>query len=296
MILVIGGTGFVGRALIRYLVTMGLSVRTLLRPSKTSPALPLSIPVEVAVCSLKDERSLRSAMKDVKVVYNLAGAERAGGRADLMGVDIEGTQIVAKVARQAGVNRVIYLSHLGASRASAFPLLKAKALAEQALIQSGINYTIFRSAPAYGPGDQFTIPLVRLINMNPFFLLMPANGTSVLQPIWIEDLAACLALAMNDEKTQNQVFEIGGPECLTFRDIMELIMQTINVRRLIIPITPAYLRLIALWVEQTNSSFPISSFWIDYLASDRMAPLDVLPRNFGIMPVRMAYQLQYLKG
>ncbi len=98
MILVTGGTGFMGRVLIRHLVIMGKQVRMLLRPSPTSPNLPRGIPVEVAVCSLQDQRSLRSVMKGVDVIYHLASAERLGSsRADLTGVDIEGTRSLVEV-------------------------------------------------------------------------------------------------------------------------------------------------------------------------------------------------------
>ena len=93
MILVTGGTGFIGQALIRQLVSLGKPVRTLLRPSIVTPNLPRGIPIEVAVSSFDDERSLRAAMKGVDVIYHLAGSERLGSRlADLVGVDIEGTK------------------------------------------------------------------------------------------------------------------------------------------------------------------------------------------------------------
>src|SRR5512146_1502255 len=121
MILVTGGTGFIGQALVRQLVAAGKSVRLLLRPSPTSPRLPRGVAVEVAVSSLKDERGLRSALKGVDVVFHLAGAERIGSRSNLEGVDIDGSRSLASVIRQAGVERVFFISHLGADRSSAFP-------------------------------------------------------------------------------------------------------------------------------------------------------------------------------
>ena len=129
MILVTGGTGFIGKSLIRNLVESGNVVRTLIRPSPRSPELPHGVPVEIAVSSLNDARSLRAAMVGVKVVYHLAGVERRGAYADLMAVDIQGTRLVTEAAADAGVERIFFLSHLGADRASAFPVLKAKAIA-----------------------------------------------------------------------------------------------------------------------------------------------------------------------
>ena len=113
MILVTGGTGFIGRALIEHLVSLGKPVRTLLRPSQLSPKLPLGLPVEVAVCSLQDERGLQAALKGVDIIYHLAGTERLGTRADLAGVDIEGTQAIAKAAAQTNVDRIFFLKSPG---------------------------------------------------------------------------------------------------------------------------------------------------------------------------------------
>jgi NADH dehydrogenase len=295
MILVTGGTGFVGQALIRQLVAMDRSVRILLRPSKVSPNLPRSTPVEVAVCSLKDERGLRAAMKGVEVVYHLVGAERLGSKGDLGGVDIDGSRMISAAAAEAGVERLIYLSHLGADRYSAYPVLKAKAISESFIVHSGINYTIFRSAIAFGERDQFTIPLAKLIKMAPGFFLMPGDGSTLLQPIWIEDLVTCLALALDVPATCNQTYSIGGAEYFSFREIVETIENLVNVRRNLISISPAYLRIVALLIEQVYHRFPVSIFWVDYLATDRTCPLDTLPRLFGLMPARFTQQLDYLR-
>ncbi|MGA2490686.1 MAG: NAD(P)H-binding protein, partial [Anaerolineales bacterium] len=92
MILLTGGTGFIGRSLTRQLVETGQQIRLLLRPSPRTPRLPVGVSVEVAVSSLNDVRGLRAAMKDVDAVYHLAGGEGEGGRANLQAVDIEGTR------------------------------------------------------------------------------------------------------------------------------------------------------------------------------------------------------------
>lgn len=296
MILITGGTGFVGQALTNRIVIMGRSVRILLRPSRSTPALPRSTPVEVAVCSLNDERGLRAAMKGVDTIFHLIGSEHAGSRSDLTGVDIENTISLVKIASQASVSHFCYLSHIGADQTSAYPLLKAKAIAERAIIKSGINYTIVRSALAYGPGDHFTTSLAHLLRISPVFFLLPGDGTSLLQPIWIEDLAACLGLVAEDAQMLNQTISIGGSEPLTFLQIVKMIMSTLKTRRLIIRVYPAYLRIISLWLEQIYPRLPVSTFWLDYLAADRTAPLDTLPRIFGLIPARMKDHLGYLKG
>ncbi len=294
MILVTGGTGFIDQFLIQHLVDMGQPVRILLKPSMQSPRLPRGVPIQAAVCSLRDERGLRAAMKDVDMVIHLAGAERLGSRSDLEGVDIDGTHMVSQVAVQAGVQRVIYLSHLGADRASAYPVLKAKGIAENFLMQCGVNYTIFRSAPVYGPGDQFTTSLASLLRVSPGFFLMPGKGDSLLQPLWVGDLAFCISLALENPDAANQVYTVGGGEAFMFRDVVGMIMDVTGYHRRIAPIGAAYLRMIALWAENIFRRFPISLFWLDYLSADRTCPLDTLPRLFGLIPARFGQMLSYL--
>jgi len=294
MILITGGTGFIGRALVRHLVYSGKQVRILLRPSPTSPNLPRGVSVEVAVSALNDERGLRAAMKGVEVIYHLAGVERKGSHADLSGVDIEGTRFVAQAAAEANIERIFLLSHLGADRASAFPVLKAKALAENFIIHSGVPYTIFRTAAVFGPGDQFTTSLARLLARAPGVFFVPGSGNSLLQPLWIEDLVACLAWALEDERMINQTYAIGGGEYLTFRSICQTILTRIGRRRFFISLPPPYLRFLSLYLEQSMRQFPISIFWLDYLAADRTCPVDTLPRLFGLMQARFGTLLDYL--
>lgn len=294
MILVTGGTGFIGQSLIQHLIQAGKPVRTLLRPSKQSPNLPLGMPVEVAVSSLRDERGLRAALKDVEVIIHLAGGERLGSRSNLEQTDVEGARILADAARQANVRRIVYLSHLGADRASAFTVMKAKAIAEGFLQRSGIETKIIRSGVVYGPQDQFTTSLVRLIRLTPFFFLMPGDGHNLLQPIWLEDLIACIQIVTEDPSRENQTILIGGGEYLTFREVLQAVMQAARLKRSILRVSPVGLRYFSLMVEQLFPWFPISIFWLDYLSADRTCALDTLPRQFGLIPARFSQQLGYL--
>lgn len=296
MILVTGGTGFVGKVLIRNLVDSGQPVRILIRPSSRSPNLPHGVAVEVAVSSLSDERSLRAAMVGVDTVYHLAGVERRGAYASLMTVDIQGTQAVTQAAADARVDRVFYISHLGADRASAFPVLKSKAIAEEHIRRSGIDYTILRTAIIYGPNDGFTAGLARLLSALPLVFLTPGDGTTLIQPLWVEDLVTCLTWALDDDTTRNEMYEIGGPEYFRFKQVLEMVMEEIDIQRRLIPMRPPFLRGITVMLEAIFPGLPVSVYWLDYLAANRTCALDTIPRVFQLMPSRMSKRLGYLQG
>ncbi|MBN1146932.1 MAG: NAD(P)H-binding protein [Anaerolineales bacterium] len=296
MILVTGGTGFIGKALIRHLVEMGYPVRTLIRPSPRSPNLPRRVAVDVAVSSLSDERGLRAAMVGADAIYHLVGGEWSGPRASLLEIDIKGTRAVVEAAADAGVERIFYVSHLGADRASAYPVLKAKAIAEEFVRRSGLTYTILRSAVVYGPNDSLTSGLARIMSALPFMFLLPGSGEVQLQPLWVEDLVACLTWCLDEPETYNRTIDIGGPEYLSFRQIVELVMQETGIRRSLVNFPPPYLRGLTMLLESLLPNLPVSVYWLDYLAVNRTSALDTMPRVFNLMPARMSQRLAYLHG
>lgn len=294
MILVTGGTGFIGKVLVRRLVEADKKVRLLIRPSKRSPDLPRGLRMEVAVSSLADERGLRSAMQGVEVIYHLASSEHAGGRGNLLAVDIQGTRLLAQVAAEAGVERFFFLSHLGADRASAYPVLKAKAIAEEHIRRSGVNHTILRSAVVYGPGDHFTTGLAWLLAVSPLFFLVPEDGKVLLQPLWVEDLVTCLIWALEDNAMRNQVYAVGGPEYLSFNQVLALVMEAVGISRRPVYVPPPYLRALTVVLEGLFPGLPVSTYWLDYLAANRTCALDTTLRFFSLLPARFHQSLDYL--
>lgn len=295
MILVTGGTGFLGRALIRQLASSGQEVRTLVRPSKRTPALPRGVPVEVAVTSLSDERGLRAALRGVQVIYHLAGAEHEGPRGSILETDARGTANLARAAAQARIQRFFYVSHLGADRASFYPVLKMKGVAEEHIRKSGVPYTIFRSALLYGPEDHFTTSLARLGALYPVMFL-PGQGDVLLQPLWVEDLVTCLLWSLDNPETANQTYEVGGAEYFSFRQALEIILDVIHKKPWLVPIGLPYLRSLTVLMQGLVPNFPFSTFWVDYLGYNRTAPSDTISRVFGFVPARFNYRLDHLKA
>ena len=296
MILITGGTGFIGKALIRQLAEMGHPIRTLIRPAPRSPNLPRGISVEVAVSGLTDERGLRAAMVGVNTVYHLIGVEWHGTRASLYNIDILGTRAIVQAAVDARVKRIFFVSHLGADRASAYPVLKAKAVAEEFIRRSGIDYTIVRSAIIFGPGDGMTTSLARILHTLPYFFLVPGNGEVLLQPLWVEDLVTCLAWSLEDNETRNRMVEIGGPEYLKLNQVVDMVMQASGVQRKLVNVRPPYLRAITVVLESMFPGLPVSPYWLDYLAANRTCALDTIPRIFNLIPARMSQRLAYLQS
>ena len=242
LILVTGATGFVGRALLPQLVEGGHEVRVMLRPSRQSPRLPKGVGLQVAIASLDDERALLAAMNGVDTVIHLIGAEWRGTASDVLSVDTVGTRLVVEAARASKVRRLVYLSHLGSDRASAYPVLKAKGIAEEFVRQSGLPYTIFRSAMLFGPDDVFVNVLAALLKLTPGFFLMPGDGRTALQPLWVQDLVTCVEWSLAEDSFLNRVISLGGPEFIPLRMMAEIVMEALDVRRMVLPVRPVYLR------------------------------------------------------
>lgn len=295
MFLVTGGTGFIGRALLRHMFEAGLPLRVLVRPSPRTPRLPTGIPLEAAIASLSDPRGLRAALGGVDCVIHLASAERYGSRGNLFATDVEGTRNLAEAAAEAGVKRFLYISHLGADRMSAFAVQKAKGIAEEHIRRSGVPHTILRSSIVFGPEDRFTVPLTRLLRAAPGLFPLPGGGRAVVQPLWIEDLVTCILWAFENPEMENQTYEIGGSEYFPLRQVMETLMEVNQRRRFIVPLSMPNMRSLLLLLDAMFPGFPFSSYSLDYFSLNRTCPVDNLTRAFGLMPARFTYRLEYLR-
>lgn len=296
MILVTGGAGFIGQRLIRRLVDEGHSVRVLIRPSVATPRLPQGVAVQAAISSLNDARGLRAALVGVDRIFHLAAVDWLEPHASFRATETEGTRNLLEAARDAGIRRLIFMSHLDADRAAAFAALKAKGIAEEFIRQSSMDYTILRSSVVFGPGDHFTTGLAKLMAFSSRVFPLPLGGQIRLQPLWVEDLVSCLTWCLDDGETIGQTIEVGGPEHLSLRQIAELILDKAGMERALISGRPSYLRILINVMHGLYPRLPASNYWLDYLAADRICELDHLPRIFHLMPARFSQKIDYLAG
>ncbi len=291
-ILVTGATGFIGRRLIPALLDAGHRVRVLLRPGVRNPRLPPGQPVEVALSRLDDRSGLQAALAHVDAVVHLATGEHRGprGRA-LYPVDVAGTRHLAAAAQGRGVRVVVYLSHLGASPTAAYPVLRAKGLAEQALRQAAAHFptTIVRVGPVVGPGDHFVRPLARWVRAWPagWPLPLPGGGSTLVHPLWLEDLVAALLVLLEEPAFWGRVYELGGPEHLTLHEVVQALQAHLRRPHPLVAVPPLLARWATFWLHNLWPGFPFHPYWLDYLATHRTADPDTLPREFGILPERL---------
>lgn len=295
MILLTAGTGFISGVMRKQLEKLGMSYRLLVSTSQNINYLTEGMSINIAVSSPHDERGLRAALKDIEVIYHLAGVERIGGEEGLQEKEVKEIDILVKVSKDMGVKRFFYLSHLGADRASAFGMMKAKGIAENIIINSGIDYTILRTGLVYGPGDEFTQNLAKLIRMSPLLILVPGEGKMLVQPIWVNDLVTSLLWSLDLQESKNRVIEVGGPEQLSFYEVVETVARAIHKKPKILPSNMIYLGILTQFLQGMKKKFPINTLWFDYLAENRVADLDSMPRHFGINPARFGQNLNYLK-
>lgn len=285
MILITGGSGFVGRALIPRLLAAGYRVRMLSARGK-NPAEPWSSQVEMSEGNIHNIESLYRAMIGVHSVIHLASAQWWGRKRDLEQIDLQGTQNIITAGRSARIGRLLVMSHLGASPSSAFMLLRAKGQMEELVRSSGLAYTIFRSGIIFGQGDIFVNGIAQLLRANPLIFLQPGRGEGLLHPIYIDDLAEALVRSLEHLSTVDETIGVGGPEYMTFNEIVRTVMRVSRAKRLIVPIPPYSLRAISSIIGRFFPNFPMTPQWFDLIASNRTASMSTLYDLFEMQPRR----------
>jgi NADH dehydrogenase len=192
--------------------------------------------VQIALGDLSDHLSFRHALRGVDTVVHLASVIRdqpGGSIEELAGV---ATWRLVRAAERAGVERFVFFSVLGASTRSRARLLRAKAIAERAVVESELKHTVFAPSIVYSPGDVY-LTLLRRMSLLPV-MAMPGSGRAAFQPIWAEDVADCVIAALpggaRADAADGARYELAGPQTLTHRQIVEIVLSSLHRRRPII--------------------------------------------------------------
>lgn len=286
MILVTGGTGFVGRHLVSELLAQGRPVRLLLNDERAA-RLPWPEPPEVIPGNILDEEALFRAATGAHVIIHLENAFWWGRARDLERIELAGTRALVTAARAARVGRIITLSQLGATPASAFPLLRIKGQVEEALRNSGLAYTILRPGLAFGEDDAFFNHLAMQLRGNPFVFFLPGRGEVVLHPLYIGDLVQAIIGCLDRMDTVDTTIEFGGPEYITLGDLMRTVMRVSGAPRTVIHVPPYLMRWSSRLFGLALRRNMITEQWLDVAAANRTARIGSIYQSFGIRPQRM---------
>ena len=294
--MVTGSTGFIGKRLLAKLDSNGLEYRLLLLAGEEYQKLPRGKDYDIILSPMDDPGSLRSALNKVDCVIHLGGSEALGSKADLAKLEVQNLTTFSTVAREAGVKRFFYISHLGADKNSAYGLIKAKGLGEEVMRNSGLDFTIFRTSWLFGEGDRFTESIARLLRKFQGFFILPGEGQILLQPLWVEDFVTALIWSLDRRDLIGQTLQVGGPEQLSYREIAQIVADAIGKKVRFINISPVQYSFFTQFIEDRMKNPPINVFWMDYLAENRTCDLDSMSRNFEINPARLKHKLSYLRG
>ena len=294
IVLVTGSTGFVGREVVKALCSRGLEVRCLVH-TPGSESVFEGRPVDVHYGSVGDPAALSAAFYDVDVVVHLVARIRERDSATFQDVNRKGTENVVAAAVDDGVKHFIYMSAIGAAENHRYRYLYSKWLAEQAVIRSGLPYTILRPSIQFGPGDEFINALAGLVRVFPV-VPIAGSGRARLQPIAVDEVARCVADAACRDDLNGKIIEIGGPDHLTYNDIVDIIARTFRARRLKLHVPLRLMRLIVRFMEILLPRPPATREQLRMVSMPNVTQLGTVEAVFEFKPRPLQGNIEYVKG
>ena len=294
VVLVTGSTGFLGRRVVHELLTHSHQVRCLVHtPGHERIFAPRSVDVQYG--SVSDPDALASACQGVESVIHLVAIIQQRKGATFDSVNRQGTANVVAAAKDAGgVKEFVQISAIGASGNRSYPYLHSKWEGEQEVIKSGLPYTILRSSLMFGEGDEFTNSLAALVRVSP---LVPVIGTgrNRLQPIDVNDVARCIVLALDRDDLKGRTIEIGGPEQLSYNEIVGLLAQTLGRRHFRFHVHPWLVWPNVALMQRFLPKPPINTEELRMLSIRNVAELETVEEVFGFAPRPFAGNIDYVK-
>lgn len=280
MILVTGGTGFVGSHLVSRLVQRGDHVRVLARSAARATG------GEMVAGDIGDVSSVIAAATGCAAVIHLVGiiAERRG--VTFQSVHVDGTRNVIEACQRANVPRLVHMSALGSRPNAASRYHQTKCAAEELVRGSGLPATIFRPSVMFGAGNSFLPQMQGLLHRGPFVPVI-GSGRNRLQPVWVEDVVSCFVGALDRPDTAGQAYELGCPEQFTFDELLDILAALEGIRKSKVHLPAGLMRPVVWLGSHITSRFPVTPDQLTMLLEDSVCDIGPMREAFGIEPARL---------
>jgi NADH dehydrogenase len=292
LILVTGGTGFVGGHVVHELRGRDLSVRCLVRDLRRGAKLA-AWGCELVEGDVTQRESIRAALAGVDEVIHLV-AIRQGRRDQFQRIMVEGTRDLLAEAKEAGVRRFVHMSALGTSEETKdlVPYYGAKWQNEQQVTGSGIPHVIFRPSFVFGPDGGILPTFVKLAKLTPVTPII-GSGRQRIQPIWADDLAKHFAEALGRGEVVDRIFELGGPDVVSWNEFWERLKRIRGIRRPSVHVPVALMKANALITERLPGDIPLTRDLLKMLElGDNVVSDDEAVRTFALPLLPLDDQLR----
>lgn len=283
-----GGTGFIGRHLVRRLAKTGAVIRVATRDAeKVLPLKPMGDVGQIVAVpgSIRSDESVAHAIDASNTVINLTGILYEKGRDTFQSVHVEAAARIARLAKERGAKNLIHMSALGAGAGSTSSYARSKAAGEQAVRLFFPDAAIFRPSIVFGPDDNFFNLFATLARVSPILPLI-GGGMTKFQPVYVDDVAAALQRAIGNPEMRGSTYELGGPQIYSFRELMELLLRVTGQRRWLVPVPWWFASLKAFFFEYMPRP-PLTRDQIELLKTDNIIrnPQTKTLQNLGITPM-----------
>ncbi|MGA7806523.1 complex I NDUFA9 subunit family protein [Bradyrhizobium sp.] len=271
LVTVFGGSGFLGRHVVRALAKRDYRIRVAVRrPELAFHLQPLGRvgQIHTVQANLRYPASVEAAMRDSAAAINLVGILAESGAQTFDAVQAEGAGAVARAAAGAGAS-MVHVSAIGADEQSASRYSRAKAAGEKAVKAALPSASIMRPSLVFGPEDQFTNRFAGLARISPALPLI-GGGLTKLQPVYVGDVATAVADAVDGKAKPGAIYELGGPEVLTMREIMQIILEITDRERMLISLPFGLAKLQAAFLQFAPGAFKLTADQVELLRSDNV--------------------------
>jgi uncharacterized protein YbjT (DUF2867 family) len=271
LVTVFGGSGFLGRNVVRALAKRDYRIRVAVRrPELAGHLQPLGKVGQIhsVQANLRYPASVEAAMRDSDVAVNLVGILTESGAQTFDAVQGKGAETVANAASAAGA-RMVHVSAIGADENSPSRYARAKAAGETAVLSALPSATILRPSILFGPEDQFTNRFAALARISPMLPLI-GGGKTKLQPAYVGDVATAVADAVDGKTKAGAPYELGGPEVLSMREIMKIILDITDRKRMLMSLPFGLAKLQSLLLQFAPGPLKLTPDQVALLRSDNV--------------------------